>query len=225
MRRLTYGVGIFVLVAFFLTSCTTVDPYTGEKKTSKTAWGTGIGAVAGAAVGAMTGKDSKSRRRNALIGAGVGGLSGAAVGNYMDRQESKLREKLQGTGVSVTREGDQIKLNMPGNITFETNSADIKSNFYQVLNSVVIVVNEFNKTLINVSGHTDSKGTDAYNQGLSERRASSVGQYLVSQGVNTNRIATMGYGKAKPVADNSTEEGRARNRRVEIELSPLTQQE
>jgi outer membrane protein OmpA-like peptidoglycan-associated protein len=222
MRRIIYGVCVLMMAVFFLDSCTTLDPYTGEKKTSKTTWGAGIGAVTGAAVGALTGHDSKSRRRNALIGAGVGGLTGGAVGNYMDKQDAELRAKLQGTGVSVTREGDNIKLNMPGNITFETNSSDIKPNFYDVLNSVVLVINKYNKTLVNIYGHTDNVGSDTYNQGLSERRANSVAQYFVSHQVVGDRIAAQGFGKTRPIADNSTAEGKSRNRRVEIELSPLT---
>jgi outer membrane protein OmpA-like peptidoglycan-associated protein len=221
MRRFSYGVYIVLLVVFLAGGCT-IDPYTGQKKTSKTAWGTGVGAVAGAAVGALTGHNSESRRRNALIGAGVGALTGAGVGYYMDTQEAKLRQRLQGTGVSVTREGDRIKLNMPGNVTFETARSDIKPNFYEVLNSVVLVLNEYNKTLINIYGHTDSVGSDVYNQGLSERRADSVKQYLISQQVNPDRVAAVGFGKTRPIADNGTEEGRQQNRRVELELAPLT---
>jgi outer membrane protein OmpA-like peptidoglycan-associated protein len=222
MRRFSYGVCVFLVIAF-IAGCTTTDPYTGEQKTSKTAWGAGIGAVSGAAIGALTGHNSKQRRTNALIGAGVGGLAGGGVGYYMDKQEAQLRQRLQGTGVSVTREGDKIKLNMPGNITFETNSSDIKPNFYDVLNSVILVLNEYNKTLIDVYGHTDNVGKDAYNQGLSERRANSVAQYLTSHQVNPNRVAAIGYGKTKPIASNDTAEGRQKNRRVELELAPLTQ--
>ncbi|HQJ09769.1 MAG TPA: OmpA family protein [Deltaproteobacteria bacterium] len=202
--------------------CTT-DPFTGEKKMSKTGWGSIIGGVGGAALGAATGHDSESRRKRALIGAGVGALAGGGVGLYMDKQEAKLRQQLQGTGVSVTRDGDRIILNMPGNITFKTDSAEIAANFYDVLNSVVLVLNEFNKTLINVYGHTDSTGSDSYNQGLSERRAASVGQYLSSHKVDPNRIMTMGFGKTRPIASNATPEGRQQNRRVELELAPLTQ--
>jgi outer membrane protein OmpA-like peptidoglycan-associated protein len=207
------------MVIFLVEGCTT-DPFTGEQKMSKTAWGSIIGAAGGAAVGAAVSKD---KRKGALIGAGIGGLTGAGVGYYMDQQEAKLRQKLQGTGVSVTRQGDNIILNMPGNITFQTNSADINANFYNVLNSVVLVLNEFNKTLIDVYGHTDSTGSDAINQPLSERRASSVGQYLISQGIDSRRVATQGFGKTRPIASNDTPEGRSQNRRVELQLVPLTQ--
>ena len=199
--------------------CTT-DPFTGEQKMSKTAWGSIIGGVGGAAVGAAVTKD---HRKGALIGAGVGALSGGAVGYYMDKQEAQLRQRLQGSGVSVTRQGENIMLNMPGNITFQTNSSDINANFYNVLNSVVLVLKEYNKTLIDVMGHTDSTGSDAINQPLSERRAASVGQYLISQGIDARRVATQGFGKSRPVASNDTPEGRAQNRRVELQLTPLTQ--
>ena len=223
MKQAMHAIAIVVIASFVIPGCSTVNPYTGEKQTSKATWGTAIGAASGAAVGMIAGHNSKQRRRNALIGAGVGALAGGGVGYYMDQQEAKLRQKLQGSGVSVTRQGDRIILNMPGNITFKTDSAEIAANFYDVLNSVVLVLNEFNKTLINVYGHTDSTGSDSYNQGLSERRAASVGQYLSSHKVDPNRIMTMGFGKTRPIASNATPEGRQQNRRVELELAPLTQ--
>lgn len=219
MRNLFYGIIIILAAAFFMEGCTT-DPFTGEQKMSKTAWGSIIGAAGGAAVGAAVTRD---HRKGALIGAGVGALSGGAVGYYMDKQEAQLRQKLQGSGVSVTRQGENIMLNMPGNITFQTNSSDINANFYNVLNSVVLVLKEYNKTLIDVMGHTDSTGSDAINQPLSERRAASVGQFLISQGIDARRVATEGFGKSRPIASNDTPEGRAQNRRVELQLSPLTQ--
>ncbi|HON95393.1 MAG TPA: OmpA family protein, partial [Deltaproteobacteria bacterium] len=138
-------------------------------------------------------------------------------------QEEKLRQRLQGSGVSVTRQGDNLILNMPGNITFATNSADINAGFFDVLNSVVLVLKEFDKTLIDVYGHTDSVGADAYNQTLSERRAASVGQYLIGQGVDGRRVYTQGFGETSPVASNDTDAGRQQNRRVELQLAPLTQ--
>lgn len=205
-----------------LAGCT-VNPYTGEKQAGKASVGAGIGAVAGAAVGALAGGDSsKERRKRALIGAGVGALAGGGVGYYMDVQEAKLRAQLEGTGVSVTRAGDEIILNMPGNVTFATNSADVKSDFYAVLNSVSLVLKKYNKTVIEVSGHTDSSGSESYNQSLSERRANSVGQYLGTQGIDRRRIITVGYGESHPIADNKTAAGRQQNRRVELTLSPIT---
>ena len=216
-------VGILMVgAAFALAACTT-DPYTGEEKASNTAKGAGIGALAGAAIGALTNTSSgKQAGRNALIGAGIGALAGGAVGAYMDRQEAKLRERLQGTGVSVTRVGDNIILNMPGNITFDTNQSAIKSNFYDVLNSVALVLNEFNKSYVDVQGHTDSTGSDEYNLALSERRANSVAQYLGSQQVMSQRLIVQGFGETRPVADNNTMAGREANRRVDIQISPFT---
>jgi outer membrane protein OmpA-like peptidoglycan-associated protein len=215
--------GIAVCTAVMLAGCQTTDPYTGEKEASKTTIGAGIGALAGAVLGAATGKDSKDRRKRALIGAGVGGLAGAGVGAYMDAQEAKLRKKLAGTGVSVTRQGDNIVLNMPGNITFKTGSSDLNADFYKVLDGVGLVVEEYNKTLIVIEGHTDSVGSDDSNQSLSERRASSVGQYLMGKGVNGQRVLTAGFGEARPVASNDTDSGRSQNRRVEVRLEPITQ--
>jgi outer membrane protein OmpA-like peptidoglycan-associated protein len=201
-----------------LTACVT-DPYTGEQKVSKAVTGAVIGGATGAAIGAATGGD---RGERAAIGAAAGVLAGGAVGAYMDHQESKLREQLQGTGVSVTRAGDDLILNMPGNITFQVDQSDIRADFYDVLNSVVLVVKEFDKTNIQVSGYTDSTGSDRYNQELSERRAASVGSYFASQGVASGRVRTKGFGERYPVGDNGTPMGRERNRRVELKLVPIT---
>jgi len=209
--------------AVALAGCQTTNPYTGEQQTSKTTIGASIGALAGAVLGAATGKDAKDRRKRALIGAGIGGITGAGVGAYMDAQEAKLREKLKGTGVSVSRNGDNIVLNMPGNITFQTGSSDLNANFYKVLDGVGIVVEEYNKTLIVIEGHTDNVGSDESNQSLSERRAASVGQYLMGKGVNGQRVLTAGFGESRPVASNDTDAGRSQNRRVEVRLEPITQ--
>jgi outer membrane protein OmpA-like peptidoglycan-associated protein len=219
LRRLTNLVCIATLAS--VSGCTT-NPYTGEKQTSKAAIGAGIGAAAGAAVGALSGGHSKERRKKALIGAGVGALAGGGVGYYMDVQEAKLRDQLQGTGVGVTRVGDEIVLNMPGNVTFATNSSDVKANFFGVLNSVALVLKEYEKTVIEVAGHTDSSGADSYNQSLSERRARSVGHYLNSQGIDQMRLITIGYGESRPIADNESSNGRQQNRRVELTLAPIT---
>jgi outer membrane protein OmpA-like peptidoglycan-associated protein len=203
--------------------CQTTDPYTGEQKTSNTTKGAAIGAGVGAAIGLITGDSSSERKKRALILAGAGGLAGGAVGNYMDRQEAKLRAQLQGTGVSVTRNGNNIILNMPGNVTFMTNSADINASFYQVLNSVALVLKEFDKTVVDVAGHADSTGPDDKNLELSQRRAGSVSSYLGAQGINPQRLIATGYGETRPIASNDTPEGRAQNRRVEITLLPVTQ--
>ncbi len=209
-------------VALALGACTTTNPYTGEQQTSSATKGAIIGSVAGAVIGIATGDNARERRNRALIGAGIGGLSGAAVGHYMDRQEAELRRRLQGTGVSVTRSGDNLILNMPGNVTFGTDEASLRPQFFEVLNSVTLVLNEYQKTLIEVAGHTDSTGRASYNQSLSERRAAAVAQYLKSEGIMDQRIVTRGYGEQYPIADNATAAGRAENRRVELTLAPVT---
>jgi outer membrane protein OmpA-like peptidoglycan-associated protein len=205
--------------ALFVGACTT-DPYTGEQKISNTAGGAAIGAGLGALAGVALGGGSD--RRNALLGAGIGALVGGGIGSYMDQQESELRAQLQGTGVSVTRNGNQIILNMPSNITFATDQDAVMPGFYPTLNSVGLVLNRFNRTLVDVNGHTDSVGSDSYNFGLSQRRALSVANYLSAQGVDGRRLVVNGYGKTQPIASNATEDGRAQNRRVEIYLTPLT---
>jgi outer membrane protein OmpA-like peptidoglycan-associated protein len=214
--------GFLVGSAVALSACTTLDPYTREEQTSRAQRQAVIGAAAGAAVGLITGDSSMERKQRALIGAGLGALAGAGVGTYMDRQEAKLRAELERTGVSVTRIGDNITLIMPGNITFATNSADLNANFFEVLNSVGLVVNEFNQTVIEVAGHTDSTGTNEFNQQLSQRRASAVASYLGTRNVLPDRIITVGMGEDRPIATNDTDVGRQQNRRVELTLVPLT---
>jgi outer membrane protein OmpA-like peptidoglycan-associated protein len=222
MKKTTIILMILVTAVFAVQSCTT-DPYSRERRTSRTVWGSVIGGAAGAAAGAATGRDSESRRKRALIGLGVGALAGGATGAYMDRQETLLRQRLEATGVSVTRVNDRIVLNMPSNITFETDSAELRSQFYDVLNSVSQVLEEYEKTIVNVTGHTDSTGAESYNQALSEKRARNVAQYLISQGVNPTRVAAEGMGESQPIASNQTTQGRQANRRVEITLAPLTE--
>lgn len=211
------GIVGVVLVAFGA-ACTT-DPYTGQPQLSRTAIGAVIGSAAGAGIGALA---DRNHARGALIGAGAGALAGGAVGGYMDYQEKKLRERLQGTGVSVTRVGNDIILNMPGNITFDVNRSEIRPDFYPVLNSVVLVVKEYEKTIIEISGYTDNTGTDAHNLELSNRRAESVGSYLKAQQVNPMRVLSQGFGEQYPAASNDTAEGRQLNRRVQMRLVPLT---
>jgi len=214
MKKLVAGAVVVALIS----GCTT-DPFTGEQKISNTAGGAAMGALAGAGIGLLAGGND---RRNALIGAGIGTLAGGAIGSYMDRQEAELRGYLRGTGVSVTRSGDQIILNMPSNITFATDQDQVIPAFYETLNAVALVINKYNRTIVDINGHTDSTGSASHNQALSERRASSVAAYLVGQGVDGRRLATRGFGDTRPIATNATAEGRAQNRRVEIYLSPLT---
>jgi len=205
-----------------VTACTTLDPYTREEKTSNATKGAAIGAAAGVAIGLISGSNSSERKKRALILGGAGALTGGGVGYYMDQQEMKLRQQLEGTGVSVTRIGDNITLNMPGNITFAVDSADISSGFYAVLDSVALVLKEYDKTLVEVAGHTDSTGTEQHNQQLSERRADSVAAYLVSRKVTGERLIVLGAGEAYPISSNETAAGRQLNRRVEITIVPLT---
>ena len=180
-----------------------------------------IGAGIGIAAGLLTGDSAVERRQHAMIGAGIGALSGGAIGNYQDRQQAALNEKLRGTGVDVARKGDNITLNMPGNVTFAFNSANIDPQFYPVLNDVAAVLREYNQTVVEVAGHTDNIGSEEVNQRLSEQRAGAVAQYLQAQGVQQERLITVGGGKRYPIASNDTEAGRAANRRVEITLVPV----
>jgi outer membrane protein OmpA-like peptidoglycan-associated protein len=196
-----------------IAACTT-NPYTGEQQASKTAmYGAGAAAVCGL-IGAM---DSRKKARNAALGCGV---VGAGIGAYMDVQEAKLREQLQGTGVQVVREGDNIRLIMPGNITFETDSYNLKTNFYSVLNSVGLVLSKYTDTTLRVTGFTDNTGSRQYNQNLSERRARSVADYLATREIAQPRMYVQGLGLDQPIASNATAEGRAQNRRVELTILP-----
>lgn len=211
-----------VAAAVALAGCEAVDSFAHDPEKAKTRRGTGYGAAAGAVVGLLTAGSNPFK--SAMIGAAAGALVGGAVGNYMDRQEAKLRQQMAGTGVDVVRNGDHITLDMPGNVTFAFDSANLNSTFYPVLDKVAGTMTEYDKTVIEVAGHTDSTGSDTYNQGLSQRRADSVKSYLATHGVPGARIVTVGAGEAHPVASNDTEEGRAENRRVEITIVPVTQE-
>jgi len=216
--------GLPLAAASLLAACmTTTNPYTREPQLARTAGGAMIGAAAGAIGGAIYsgGKSSRAKRKAILIGAGVGALTGGAIGNYMDRQEAELRAQLEGSGVSVTRNGDQISLNMPGNITFNTDQDAVRAQFYGTLNSVAAVLKKYDKSLVDILGHTDSSGSMAHNQALSERRAMAVAQYLNGHGVDGRRMSVAGYGPSRPIASNATASGRAQNRRVEIQIAPL----
>jgi outer membrane protein OmpA-like peptidoglycan-associated protein len=223
--RVLRNLGVLGLACAMVMACTTIDPYTREEKTSNTAKGAAIGAAAGVAVGVIAGSTALKRKTAILVGAGVGALVGGAIGNYMDREEAELRAKLEGTGVQVVRTGpdnNHITLVMPGNVTFDFDSAELKPQFYDVLGSVSLVMQKYDQTLIEVAGHTDSTGTRNYNLGLSERRATSVASYLQAQGVSELRLMTVGVGPDRPIADNSTDAGRQLNRRVELTLIPVT---
>ncbi|MCN4144583.1 MAG: OmpA family protein [Thiohalomonas sp.] len=203
-----------LLSSLFIGACTTIDPYTREEKTSNAVKGTAIGAL----IGVLAGENRKS----ALIGAGVGALAGGGIGYYMHVQETKLRQELEATGVSVTRQGDSIILNMPGNITFNTGSSAISANFYAVLGSIAKIFNEYEKTYVDIYGHTDSVGSSSYNMTLSQQRADSVSRYLQTRQVLPQRILTRSMGEDYPISSNDTAQGRSQNRRVEIKLTPIS---
>ena len=210
-------------IAAMAIGCTT-NPYTGEQRASRTVTSGAGGAAAGAAAGAVIGAIAGNAGRGAAIGAAVGAATGVGIGVYQDRQQAKLRERLANSGVSVTRQGDNIYLNMPSDITFAVNQSDINPAFYETLNSVSLVLQEFDKTTVSVYGHADSTGAEDYNMRLSQRRAQSVSSYLASQGVSPGRLQAVGFGESRPVADNATAGGRAANRRVEIVIDPIESQ-
>lgn len=206
--------------AALLAGCASQNPYDNQPPSSnKTATYGGLGALAGAAAGALISHDD--RGKGALIGAAIGGASGAGYGYYADKQEAELRQSMQGTGVEVQRQGDQIKLIMPGNITFATDSSEIVSNFYAPLNNLASSFKQFNQNSIEIVGFTDSTGSRQYNMDLSQRRAQSVATYLTAQGVDGTRLSIRGAGPDQPIASNATADGRAQNRRVEVNLRPL----
>lgn len=176
-----------------------------------------IGAVTGAVIGKST---SNHKNKRAVIGAAVGAIAGAAIGDYMDRQEAEMREQLSGSGVEVVREGDNLRLVMPSNITFASNQSTITPQFHDILNSIANVLSHYDKTFLSIEGHTDSSGSESYNQTLSERRARSVQQYLVNQSIMQARLSVVGYGEMRPVASNETASGKAKNRRVEVQIVP-----
>ena len=220
-NKIKMTIGAMALVSM-LGACTTIDPNTGEKVRDNSKTGALIGAVVGAAAGYASNDKSSVGRKNAIIGAGIGALGGYAIGDYMDKQQSELRKKLEGTGVTVARNGDEIVLNMPGDITFEYNQDTLQPQFYSVLNDVSKVLSDYPSTYVDVIGYADSTGSDAYNLDLSQRRANSAANYLSGHGVASQRLYVTGMGESNPIADNSTPEGRAKNRRVEIKLRPVT---
>ncbi len=219
MKKITLAVIIAISPTLILSGCT-VNPYTNESQASDASIGAAAGALLGAGIGALS-SSKKDRGKGAIIGAAAGVALGSGVGYYMDTQEAKLREKMRGTGVSVTRKGNQIILNMPNNVTFNTNSSVIKPAGANTLSGVVLVLKEYDKTGIQVIGHTDNTGSDEINNRLSKERADNVASTLINQGIAANRIGIIGAGSKSPIADNSSATGRAENRRVEIILTPL----
>ena len=208
------------LAATSLTAGCVTDPVTGQKHVSNTAFGAVGGALGGYLLGDIIG--GRNDRTAKIVGAGIGGLAGAGIGAYMDKQERDLRARTAGSDVTVTRQGDELILNLPAGVTFPVDSANIQPEFRNTLDQVADTLKQYPSTFIDIYGHTDSTGSDQYNQALSERRAMSVADYLTTRGVQSARIATRGFGETQPIASNDTEAGRAANRRVEIKLTPIT---
>ena len=221
----THSLRIAALAAGLATFMVGCASYTGQTNDpndpNRTRNGALIGAAIGTAAGLLSGGNAVERRQRAMVGAGIGALAGGGIGAYQDRQEAELRRATAGTGVDVSRHGDVIKLNLPDGVTFDFNKYDVKSQFYPALNQIAGTLREYNQTIVEVSGHTDSVGSDAYNQTLSEQRANSVASYLIGQGLQRERFEVVGMGKRYPIASNDNEQGRALNRRVEIRLLPL----
>lgn len=219
MNRKTKIAAALLVLALPVAGCTT-NPETGERSISKAAIGGIGGALGGYLLGDLVG--GKRDRTEKILGAGIGAVAGAGVGYYMDEQEKKLRQQTAGSGVEVVRDGDQLVLDMPAEVTFAFGSAGLSPEFRGTLDKIGATLTEYEKTYVDVLGHTDSVGSDAFNQTLSEQRAQTVADYLAGRGVQRARLATRGYGESQPRASNTTEEGRAQNRRVEIRLVPVT---
>lgn len=223
MRSKLALVSVSIAALLGAAACTTTDPYRSGPVRNNTGTGVIAGALGGALLGYLTNtSDGEQGRKNALIGAGIGALAGGAVGQYMDRQQRALEAELSGTGVGVARQGDVLVLRMPSDVTFASNQSTIDPRFNAVLDDVARVLNEYDRSTIDIIGHADSDGADAYNLDLSRRRASSVAGYLVSRNVLADRVFVDGRGESQPIASNATAEGKAQNRRVEILIRPFT---
>jgi len=222
MQKSRLLVSSFAALSLLTVSACVTDPNTGEKKVSRTAIGAGGGALAGLLIGGLIGGGT-----GRIIGAGIGGIAGGAVGYTMDKQIKELKEQTAGSGVDVTEtdNGQAILVNLPDGVTFDVNSYTLKPQFRATLDQIATSMNQYPNSLIDVYGHTDSTGSDTYNQTLSENRARTVANYLVMRGVAESRMRSMGMGETMPVASNDTEEGRAKNRRVEIKIVPITQEQ
>ena len=221
--RVTSIVAVASIAALMAAACTTTDPYSSTPRRNNTGTGVIAGALGGALLGYLTNTNNPDEgRTNALIGAGIGALAGGAVGNYMDRQQRELEQQLSGSGVGVKRQGDNLVLIMPGDVTFDTNQSSIQGRFHAVLDDVATVFNRYDQSLVDIIGHADSDGSDSYNLDLSRRRAESVAAYLNQRGVDANRIYYEGRGESQPIASNATADGKAQNRRVEILIRPFT---
>lgn len=222
MRSKLLLTGVSVAILLGGAACTTTDPYSSTPRRNNTGTGVLAGAAAGALLGYLTNtSDSEQGRKNALIGAGIGALGGAAVGAYMDRQQRELEAELSGTGVGVARQGDNLILRMPSDVTFASNQSAITPRFNATLDDVAAVLNRYDQSIIDIVGHADSDGAEDYNLNLSRQRASAVAQALVSRNVLADRLYVDGRGESAPIASNDTAEGKAQNRRVEILIRPF----
>jgi outer membrane protein OmpA-like peptidoglycan-associated protein len=211
-----------VSMTALLAACTTTDPYSSAPRRNNTGTGVIAGALGGALLGYLTNtSNSEEGRKNALIGAGIGALGGGAVGAYMDRQQRELEAELSGSGVGVARQGDNLVLRMPSDVTFASNQSAVNTRFYATLDDVTAVLNRYDQSIIDIVGHADSDGADDYNLNLSRERASSVARYMVDRGVLADRLYVDGRGESAPIATNATAEGKAQNRRVEILIRPF----
>jgi len=222
MRAKLFITGVSIAALLGAAACTTTDPYSSTPRRNNTGTGVIAGALGGALLGYLTNtSNSEEGRKNALIGAGIGALGGAAVGSYMDRQQRELEAELSGSGVGVARQGDNLILRMPSDVTFASNQSSINSRFYATLDDVAAVLDRYDQSLIDIVGHADSDGADDYNLNLSRQRASSVARYLVDRGVLADRLYVDGRGESQPIASNATQDGKAQNRRVEILIRPF----
>jgi outer membrane protein OmpA-like peptidoglycan-associated protein len=222
MRAKIILAGVSIAALLGATACTTTDPYSSTPRRNNTGTGVIAGALGGALLGYLTNtSNSEEGRKNALIGAGIGALGGGAVGAYMDRQQRELEAELSGSGVGVARQGDNLVLRMPSDVTFATNQSSINNRFYPTLDDVAAVLNRYDQSIVDVIGHADSDGADDYNLNLSRQRASSVARYLVDRGVLADRLYVDGRGESAPIASNATADGKAQNRRVEILIRPF----
>lgn len=213
----TVKIAAIALATSLVIGCAADDPH----KRAKT--GAVIGGLAGAVIGHNT--DSKNGK---AVGAAVGALTGAAVGNYMDKQHAKLQQQLRAeqasNAIRITRVDEEtLKLELSSEVSFAVNSAQVKSSFRNSLDKVSDVVSEYNQTAVHIIGHTDSTGSESYNQQLSEKRASSVSRYLARNGVVRTRLRMSGRGENQPIASNNTSNGRSTNRRVEVFLKTIVE--
>ncbi|WP_096695580.1 OmpA family protein [Polaromonas sp. AER18D-145] len=206
------------VAALFLSGCANMS-----ETQQGTAKGAGIGAVAGAVLGAATG-GSKGAATGAVLGGAVGAGGGYLWSKRMQDQKAAMEKATAGTGVAVSQTADnRLKLDIPSDISFATGRSDVSSSFAPILNQFATSLNQNPVTTVTIIGHTDSTGSDAINNPLSIDRANSTRNYLVARGVAGNRIATDGRGSREPIADNNTNEGRAKNRRVEIYVAEPVQ--